>query len=43
MFNKLDITKKLLKLKFMEQTKEVKEQIQKLQQKMGDITKSDNK
>lgn len=41
--NKQKMFEKILKLKFAKQTKEVKDQIQKLQQKIDEFTSGTNK
>ena len=42
-FDKTELFKKILKLKFGKQTKEVKDQIQKLQQKIDELSYGTNK
>jgi tetrahydromethanopterin S-methyltransferase subunit B len=43
LLDKKKILEKILKLKFEKQTKEIKEQIQKLQQKIDDLTDGTDK
>jgi hypothetical protein len=43
LLDKQKILEKILKLKFAKQTKEIKEQIQKLQQKIDDLTDGTDK
>jgi hypothetical protein len=43
LLDKKKILEKILKLKFAKQTKEIKEQIQKLQQKVDDLTDGTDK
>ena len=43
LLDKQKMFEKILKLKFTKQTKEVKEQIQKLQQKIDDLTNGSDK